>query len=274
MESSRSYIDDLYSSDPDKCLGSIICIKNSVIGSNRQKESVIAQGIVPRLMQLLQDKSMRNEVRLEAAVTIGSLAKGTEEHIELLINCGTITLLLNILDENDLRLIDSCLCGLRTLCQHDFGSLCTTYSVKQFQKLLSLGGPGESVLRQSCVASILGSACREATEQNALCSVGAHEVFASLLTVPYTVVLIPVLTCLGSMCFENKAVAAEVYNASYRDIKVPSILVHFVCRDKPADMQLEAARCLTYMYRSEAVSAKDDMIIYKALPCLVRLCQV
>ena len=65
-------MDDLYSQDSNKCLSSLICIKNSVIGSNRQKESVIAQGILPRLIYILKDKNMKIAVRIEAAVTIGT----------------------------------------------------------------------------------------------------------------------------------------------------------------------------------------------------------
>lgn len=274
VESSRSYIDDLYSSDDEKCLSSIICIKNSVIGSNRQKESVIAQGIVPRLMQLLHNKTMRDDVRLEAIVTIGSLAKGTEEHIELLINCGTVNYLLDILDESDQNLIDACLCGLRTLSQQVHRPINTAFSAEQLQRLLALAGPKESLLRQSCVASILSSACKGVAEQNALCAVGAPQVLASLLVVPNSAVLIPVLTCIATMCYENKTVATEIYNTCCNDVKVPSILVMLVCRDKPVEMQLEAARCLANMYRAGALSSKDYVIIYKALPCLVRLCQV
>lgn len=217
---------------------------------------------------------MKNEVRLEAIVTIGSLAKGTEEHVELLISRGTITNLLNILDEDDQNLIDACLCGLRTLCQQNYRSINTTFSAEQLERLLTLAGQKESVLRQSCVASILSSACKTVSEQNALCAVGAAHVLASLLIVQHSAVLIPVLTCLATMSYENKTVATEIYNTSCNDIKVPSILVLLVCRDKPVEMQLEAARCLTNMYRAGALSAKEYVIIYKALPCLVRLCQV
>lgn len=138
VENSRTYIDELYSSDTQKCMESIVYIKNSVIGSNRKKGSVIAQGIVPRLLQLLQDKSMKNCVRLEAVVTLGSLAKGTEDHIKVLTECGTIPLLLEVLDENDPRLVEACLCCLRTLSQQSFASLSSLCSQKQLLKLLSL----------------------------------------------------------------------------------------------------------------------------------------
>ncbi|KAJ8915764.1 hypothetical protein NQ315_004576 [Exocentrus adspersus] len=273
VESSRSYVDDLYSQDPNKCLASIVCIKNSVIGSNRQKESVIAQGIVPRLIYLLKDKTTKVAVRIEAAVTIGSLAKGTEDHIELLVNCGCIEILLEVLEENEPRLVDACLCCLRTLSQQSYSST-RKYSLANLQKLLNFAGPKESLQRQSCVATIISFACKSAAEQNALCSVGAHSILASLLAIQNYSVRIPVVTSLASMCWNNQVVANEISNASCKDIKIPNFLATLISRDRPIEMQLEAARCLTNLHRAGAIQAYDPIITYRTLPCLVRLCQV
>ncbi|EFA00811.2 Armadillo repeat-containing protein 8-like Protein [Tribolium castaneum] len=274
VESTRSYIDNLYSSDPEKCLNSIICIKNSVIGSNRQKESVIAQGIVPRLLQLLEDKNTKLAVRIEAAVTIGSLAKGTTEHSEILINSGTVELLLDILEEDEPRLVDACLCCLRTLSLLDSATAQNKFDVKRLQKLLTFAGPGESLQRQSCVASILGSACKTPVEQNELCNVGAPNLLAALLSVQNSSVRIPVLTCLAAMCWNNQNVANAIVNTTYKDIKVPNHLATLISRDKPIEMQLEAAKCLTNLHRAGAIPAYDPIITYRTLPCLVRLCQI
>ena len=46
-----------------------------------------------------------------------------------------------------------------------------------------------------------------------------------------------------------------------------------MARDRPVEMQLAAARCLTYLHRAGAVSADDSKILYKTLPCLVRMCR-
>lgn len=73
VEHSRSYIDDLYNSDHVKVQESLICLKNVVIGSDKQKGSVISQGIVPRLMAILKDESMPICVRYDAAIVLGEL---------------------------------------------------------------------------------------------------------------------------------------------------------------------------------------------------------
>lgn len=51
-ETSRYYIDNLYTQDNAKCYQALNFIKNSIMGSNRQKGIVIANGILPRLLQV------------------------------------------------------------------------------------------------------------------------------------------------------------------------------------------------------------------------------
>lgn len=71
VENSRSYIDELFSEDNAKCHDSLICLKNSVIGSNKQKGSVISLGVVPRLIALLCDESKPLNLRIDSAIVIG-----------------------------------------------------------------------------------------------------------------------------------------------------------------------------------------------------------
>lgn len=40
------------------------------------------------------------------------------------------------------------------------------------------------------------------------------------------------------------------------------------------DVQLDAARCLTYLHRTGCIRSLDDRIVYRTLPCLARLCTV
>lgn len=46
-------------------------------------------------MQLLGDCSVPVEMKTEATVTLGSLAKGTDHHVQSLIDLGIVPLLLN-----------------------------------------------------------------------------------------------------------------------------------------------------------------------------------
>ncbi|KAG5323213.1 ARMC8 protein, partial [Acromyrmex heyeri] len=171
----RSYIDELYSPDAQKCLEAIICLKNSVIGSNRQKGSVIAQGVVPRLLQLLGDTSgtIGDRIRLESAVTLGSLAKGTDQHVLALIDLGVVPLLLQVLissptpdivADSKIKVLDllheACLRCLRTVFQHTAAPVHSIYQDPALvPRLLSLAS--RSVTCQVCVATILTTACKE-----------------------------------------------------------------------------------------------------------------
>lgn len=74
MDNSRSYIDDLYSDDDSgKVQESLVCLKNVVIGSDKQKALVISQGIVPRLMILLSQDTTPLPIRYDAAIVLGEL---------------------------------------------------------------------------------------------------------------------------------------------------------------------------------------------------------
>lgn len=145
-----------------------------MIGSNRQKGSVIAQGVVPRLLQLLGDTSgsITDRIRLEAAVTLGSLAKGTDQHVIALIDLGVVPLILQVLLTtplpepatdgktriNDL-LIEACLRCLRTVFQHSAAPVHTIYQNPALvPRLLSLAS--RSVTSQICIATILTTACK------------------------------------------------------------------------------------------------------------------
>jgi hypothetical protein len=56
---------------------------------------VIAQGVVPRLLQLLGDNMMPTQIKTEATITLGSLAKGTEDHVKALVELGVVPMLIN-----------------------------------------------------------------------------------------------------------------------------------------------------------------------------------
>ncbi|KAG7211403.1 hypothetical protein KM043_010691 [Ampulex compressa] len=290
VESSRSYIDELYSPDPQKCLEAIICLKNSVIGSNRQKGSVIAQGVVPRLLQLLGDSTgvIGDRIRLESAVTLGSLAKGTDQHVLALIDLGVVPLLLQVLLSipppetsidgkskiSDL-LNEACLRCLRTVFQHTAAPVHSIYQDPALvPRLLSLAS--RSVTCQVCVATILTTACKTSEEQNALSKGGAVETLAMQLDSPLSDVQLPALACLANMCYQNHMVSTMVASASTSNTLqgklVPLALGQLMGREKSSLIQLEAAKCIAYMHRAGALPSTDARVVYRALPCLVRLC--
>ncbi|XP_063243355.1 armadillo repeat-containing protein 8-like isoform X3 [Bacillus rossius redtenbacheri] len=272
VESSRSYIDELYSPDVEKCLQAIVCLKNSVIGSNRQKASVIAQGVVPRLLQLLSDDSLPDQVKMEATITLGSLAKGTRDSVRALVDLDVVPILIHGLGSKNMKLIEASLCCLRTIFEHQCAPVDLIYQNENLTvHLLTL--TMHSMTNQVCVTTILKAACKTAENQNLLCGQGAVETLAALLCSPHYRVQMPTVLCLANMCYKNTEVSAEVATTSFGGKCIPDLLVGLMARDKPSEMQMAAAKCLTYLHRAKAISAEDPKIVFKTLPCLVRLCK-
>nr|CAD7397304.1 unnamed protein product [Timema poppensis] len=245
VESSRSYIDELYSPEPDKCMEAIVCLKNSVIGSNRQKGSVITQGVVPRLLQLLGDASFPVQIKVEATITLGSLAKGTEDHVKSLVGLGVVPVLINGLVSEEAKLVESSLCCLRTIFEYPCAPVDLIYRDDHLPlHLLNL--VPHSVSNQVSVTTILKAA------------------FLSSFICIY---------CITLYITKQYQYLSINVGCSFGGKSVPDLLVCLMARDKPSEMQMAAAKCVTYMHRAGALSAEDPKILFKTLPCLVRLCK-
>jgi armadillo repeat-containing protein 8 len=110
----------LFSEDDGECYEATTKIKNLIIGSNKQKKFIIEQGFVPRLLALLQNDSKPLHLRLNVAIIIGSLAKGTESNVQDLDKFGTQDVLLNLalLPSTDAKMIEVCLSVLKTIMQY------------------------------------------------------------------------------------------------------------------------------------------------------------
>ena len=130
-----------------------------MIGSNKQKQEIIRRGVVPRLINLLIEPKTPTELKIHVAYTIGSIAKGQDDNRKDLIDSGVIPVLLNSLVSTDPKLIEACLCGLKTLFAHTDSPLDMIYAdaniVPHLISLMSL-----STANQISVATILTNACK------------------------------------------------------------------------------------------------------------------
>lgn len=272
FEQSRTYIDELYSFDRLKIHEAVICLKNAVIGSNRQKGSVISQGAIPRLIKIIGDETLPIELRLDTIIVVGSLAKGTEDHVRALVNSETVIELLNLLTKpnTDRRLIEASMSALKSILQYPFAPVDLVRA--KISRIIGFATPESSIQCQSCVANILVPLCHSYNEQLMLCTAGAIPLLARLMTTQYAILQIPALKCLASMCFTNRSVSDIAVTAKYKERYLLDILTTLLSRANPVEVQLGAARCLTYLHRSGSISSTDIRIVYKTLPCLARLC--
>uniref|UniRef100_A0A8C4IVZ1 Armadillo repeat-containing protein 8 n=1 Tax=Dicentrarchus labrax TaxID=13489 RepID=A0A8C4IVZ1_DICLA len=255
---SRHYVDRLFDPDPQKVLQGVIDMKNAVIGNNKQKANLIVLGAVPRLLYLLQQSSSSLELRRECSVVLGSLAMGTENNIKSLVDCHIIPALLQGLLCPDLIFIEACLRCLRTV-------------------FISPVTPVQLLYTVGCLVHVLPAVHQfvplfTPEHQTVLFNHGAIQNIAPLLISPVYKVRMQALKCFSVLAYENTQVSMTLVNVLVDGELLSQVFVRMMQRDQPIEMQLTAAKCLTYMCRAGAIRTDDTCIVLKTLPCLVRMC--
>ncbi|XP_063789119.1 armadillo repeat-containing protein 8 isoform X1 [Pseudophryne corroboree] len=269
--SSRHYVDRLFDPDPQKVLQGVVDMKNAVIGNNKQKANLIVLGAVPRLLYLLQQESSSTELKTECAVVLGSLSMGTENNVKSLLDCHIIPVLLQGLLSADIRFIEACLRCLRTIFTSPVTPVELLYTdamvIPHLMLLLS-----RSIYSQEYICQIFAHCCKAPDHQTILFNHGVVQNIAHLLTSVSSKVRMQALKCFSVLAFDNPQVSMTLVNVLVDGELLPQIFVKMLQRDKPIEMQLTAAKCLTYMCRAGSIRTDDNCIVLRALPCLVRMC--
>lgn len=246
-------------------------MKNAVIGNNKQKANLIVLGAVPRLLYLLQQSSSSLELRTECAIVLGSLAMGTENNIKSLVDCHIIPALLQGLLCPDLIFIEACLRCLRTVFISPVTPVQLLYTdptvIPHLMSLLS-----RSERTQEYITQIFSHCCKTPEHQTVLFNHGAIQNIAPLLISPSYKVRMQALKCFSVLAYENTQVSMTLVNVLVDGELLSQVFVKMMQRDQPIEMQLTAAKCLTYMCRAGAIRTDDSCIVLKTLPCLVRMC--
>ncbi|KAJ0005429.1 hypothetical protein NQD34_015323 [Periophthalmus magnuspinnatus] len=268
---SRHYVDRLFDPDPQKVLQGVIDMKNAVIGNNKQKANLIVLGAVPRLLYLLQQSCSSLELRTECAIVLGSLAMGTENNIKSLVDCHIIPALFQGLLCLDLIFIEACLRCLRTVFISPVTPVQLLYTdptvIPHLMSLLS-----RSERTQEYITQIFSHCCKTPEHQTVLFNHGAIQNIAPLLISPSYKVRMQALKCFSVLAYENTQVSLTLVNVLVDGEVLSQVFVKMMQRDQPIEMQLTAAKCLTYMCRAGAIRTDDSCIVLKTLPCLVRMC--
>ncbi|XP_077993472.1 armadillo repeat-containing protein 8-like [Glandiceps talaboti] len=267
------YVDNLSTDDAQQLLHALRQMKNIVIGSNKQKTNIILCGAVPKLLQIQTSLMSSPELLLESAVVLGSLAKGTSENIRSLLSADVIPILLKGLGNADIKYVEASLRCLRTLFSSDITPADYLYDdatvIPQLIRILPT-----SLCTQECITSIISKCCKNSDHQDILCSHGIIQALASLLTSNCAQVQLPTLQCYAVICYQNEKVAYTIATAVCNGQSLHEMLVKLCGREHSDGMQLTAAKCLTFLCRAGAIQPKESSIIMKALPTLVRMCQI
>uniref|UniRef100_A0A673XQA4 Armadillo repeat-containing protein 8 n=1 Tax=Salmo trutta TaxID=8032 RepID=A0A673XQA4_SALTR len=264
---SRHYVDRLFHPDPQKVLQGVIDMKNAVIGNNKQKANLIVLGAVPRYLSTEGAVVLRTE----CAVVLGSLAMGTENNIKSLVDCHIIPALLQGLVCPDLIFIEACLRCLRTVFISPVTPVQLLYTdptvIPHLMSLMS-----RSPRTQDYITQVFSHCCQSPEHQTVLFNHGAIQNIAPMLISPSYKVRMQALKCFSVLAYENTQVSMTLVNVLVDGDVLYQVFVRMMQRDRPIEMQLTAAKCLTYMCRAGAIRTDDRCIVLKTLPCLVRMC--
>ena len=122
------------------------------------------------------------------------------------------------------------------------------------------------------MCSILTACCKTSDQQNILVSSGILQSLTAVLASHVASVQLAGLLCLAEVVYANDNVAGMVMNASYEGKALISLVSQFTGREYGVDIQLASGRILTYLYRLMAIPEENAVIVFRVLPCLVRMC--
>ncbi|XP_067647949.1 armadillo repeat-containing protein 8-like [Eurosta solidaginis] len=262
--------------DGVECRDALIQIKDAVIGSNKQKGALISHELVPVIINSCIDQDQSPDRKMDALVILGSLAKGSEEQVEMLVKQYNVVpyLLKEITSKsNSKKCVETCLSTLRSIFEHPCAPKKDFFADADVLKhFLRLASANSSLKTQICITSILLSVCQTNEDQLRLLQAGTLHILARIICYDDEDIQIPALRCLACMCYSNRSVADNICVTSFQGRSLPDILNSLMSRLFCPEIQLTAARCLTYVYRSGTLPSTDNRISQKALPTLARLC--
>nr|CAB3223156.1 armadillo repeat-containing protein 8 [Phallusia mammillata] len=268
----QPYIEKLYSDDCLKVLEGLKQIKNFVIGNNKQKTNFIVLGAIPRLVYLIQQDASDVHTKTQCTVILGSLAKGMEANVKSLLDYGVLDVLFFGLNHSDLKFYEACLRCIRTIVtsSDQTGELIFT-DVSMTARVLAC--INKSLCTQECTCEIISHCCKTRQQQDLLFDLDVVENLVPLLVSNMCRVQIKSVHAIAALCYKNPTVCSCLLKTKTSGTPVHEILTNMLSRCQPVSLQLNAARCLTYIYRSGAFNGIDNKVISKkVLPCLVRMC--
>lgn len=268
---------DVMLPEPELSMSDIKQIKNAVIGNRNQKEKFVQNQIIPKLLRSLCSNETAIELKVECVDVLNSLAKGSDYIVQCIVDAGIVPVLLKDIQHTDIKYSEACLRCLRTLvCRRSLSStsgdsIFTNAGLVPF--LVNTLRQSSSV--QECIATILSQSCTTHEHQVVLCASGAVSALSSLLSTSAKnqTVLLPVLHCLTVLCYKNAAVSTEIVSATCNSESLVTTVAQFLAPRHSTELQMAAAKCLTYLYRSGAIAASDHVIAFKTLPTLIRQCK-
>lgn len=219
----------MYSQDPSEVFEAVEFLKNVSIGSNRQKDTIIQMGLVANLLDLLEkyrDHHGMQNLLIEIVAILNSLAKGTDEHCQRLIDLGVIGYLINIVinPNSSPAFLEMTLKTLRSLFSCSYAPVTVIYEwdgpggsdglIQRLLELPSLQLPSvvTTYSIQECVFNILSKSLEKTSKERQclLKSKNAIPLVANSLSSPACKVKLAALDFLARVTYQNDEVSRTV----------------------------------------------------------------
>lgn len=263
----------LSSPDQDDRLQAVTNIKNAVIGNKAKKSSFIRLNVIPKVIELLLQDDSGIEFVVESIVLLGSLARGSADNVLALLDAHSLDVFLKGICHSDPRVVEASVRSLRTINSSPLSPSAPILEDPSIvPKLIELLSSSSS--NAECAASILSKCCQGPKHQALLCNMGAVNALMSLLVCDIPKLQLPALQCYAAMSFQNGAVSLAMKSATQQGKSLIEVFTKLLSRDRPDEIQLGAAKCLTNMHRAGAIPAQENRsLLIKILATAVRMCK-
>lgn len=264
-------MENLNSNDPDIRYKTVRKIRNLLIGIKSKKTLFVVNGLIERLIDLLIEEDISIEFAVEAAVILGSLARGESDNLRRVLDSQAIPILCKGICHTDERLVNACLASLRICFMSNQVPADLIYEdaniVSHLVNLLS-----KNSQTAECTANILQRSCKTVSDQSMLYEAGILPALAIWLNHKQVAVLVPVFRCLSALVYCNEVISCKVLNGDVGGVNIKDLLIRLISCDNSDDIQLEAALCLTKALRAAHNKNLTKQLQRKILTVFVEMC--
>jgi len=268
----KMYIQALASDNPDERYQTVRKIKNMAIGMKCKKTTFVEEGLIERLLELMVQADTTIEFAVEATVILGSLTRGEPEVVDKLMNSQAVPILCKGLCHEDERLVIACLRSLsRCFISKNISGDLIYENANIITKLVYLLTISSQTAEY--VTNILKITCKTTSDQTTLFDANIISALVPWLNKKQVGILVPVLECLSAILHGNEMIANEVLDGDYHGVSIEKQLINLISSDRPDEVQLAAADCLTKALCISTTEKCTVKLERKILNVFVRLCQ-
>ncbi|KAG9289034.1 hypothetical protein G9A89_015583 [Geosiphon pyriformis] len=275
---------DLNSTDPEVLVKALRFIKNNIIGNKTKKGLYISLNIIPKLVDFLKSRDISEpQLRIQAAIVLGSFAYGGEDNVAEIIKYGAIKpLLICISPSNDSTLIEAAARALKAIYKNPTADKNDIFQDDHLKNLITLinSAPLNPKSEREKIASthiaqlaatIIARCCDTNEQQTQIANAGAFPALIDLLTNGSAKAQEAALDALAFLCRENSDFGRIIVQPTCSVSRNPVKIMFELIRDTSPTMRLTAARCLTHLSRANAIDEYSDDVKLIVLPTLVKL---